>query len=63
MNRKNPSARKYAANQKSVMEKQASYPDINVVKHTVTTKGPRRLRNSGNTCYMNASVLQKESHH
>ena len=42
MNRKNPSVRKYAANQKSEMstqEKQASYPEINVVKHTVTTKG------------------------
>ena len=57
MNRKNPSIRKYAANQESEMstqEKQASYPEINVVKHTVTTKGPWGLRNAGNTCYMNA---------
>ena len=47
MNRKNPSVRKYAANQKSdvsTQEKQASYPEINVVKHTVTTKGPWGLR-------------------
>ena len=57
MNRKNPSIRKYAINQKSGMcteEKQASYPEINVVKQTVTMKGPHGLRNWGNTCYMNA---------
>ena len=37
MNRKNPSVKKYAANQKSEMspqEKQASYPELNVVKHS-----------------------------
>ena len=48
MNRKNPSIRKYAVNQKSgrcTKEKQASYPEINVVKQTVTTKGPDGLRN------------------
>ena len=48
---------KYAANQKSEMstqEKQANYPEITVVKHTVTTKGPLGLRNLGNTCHMNA---------
>ena len=36
MNRRNPNIRKYAANQKSeisTQEKQASYPEINVVKH------------------------------
>ena len=52
LNKKNPSVRKYAANEKFVMstqEKQASYPEINVVKHTVTAKGPRGLRNLGNT--------------
>ena len=57
MNRKNPSVRKYAANQESEMSaqgKQASYPEINVVKHTVTTKGLWGLRSVGNTCYMNA---------
>ena len=57
MNRKNPSVRKYVAYQKSEMSaqgKQASYPEINVVKHTVTTKGLWGLRNVGNTCYMNA---------
>ena len=46
MNKKNPSIRKYAANQKSEMsnlKEQASYPTINVVKHTVTLKGPRDL--------------------
>ena len=46
MNRKNPSVRKYAANQKSEMstqEKQTSYPEINVVKYTVITKGPGDL--------------------
>ena len=56
MNRKNPSIRKYAVNQKSEMsiqENQASYPEINVVKQTVTTKGPWGLRNLGNTCYIN----------
>ena len=68
MNRKNPSVRKYAANQKSdvsTQEKQASYPEINVVKHTATTKGTRGFRNLGNNCYMNAifSVLQMELHH
>ena len=39
----NPSLKKYAANQRSEMstqEKQASYPEINTVKHTVTEKGP-----------------------
>ena len=48
MNRKNPSIRKYAINQKSGMcteEKQASYPEINAVKQTVTMKGPHGLRN------------------
>ena len=53
MNRKNPSVRKYAVNQKcemSTQEKQASYPESNV-KHAVTTKGPRGLRNLEN-CYM-----------
>ena len=57
MNRKNPIITKYAANQESEMsiqEKQASYPEINVAKHTVTTKGPWGLRNLGNTCHMNA---------
>ena len=52
MNRKNPNVRKYAANEKFVMsaqEKQASYSEINVVKHTVTAKGPWGLRNLGNT--------------
>ena len=52
MNRKNPNVRKYVANEKFVMsaqEKQASYPEINVVKHTVTAKGPWGLRNLGNT--------------
>ena len=46
MNIKNPSVRKYAANQKSEMsaqEKQTSYPEINVVKYTVITKGPGDL--------------------
>ena len=46
MNRKNLSVRKYAANQKSEMsaqEKQASYPEVNVVKHTAATKGYREL--------------------
>ena len=54
MNRKNPSVRKYAVSQKcemSTQEKQASYPESNVVKHAVTTKGPRGLRNLEN-CYM-----------
>ena len=53
MNMKNTSAKKYAANQKSEMstqEKQANYPEINVVKHTVTEKGPQGLRNLRNTC-------------
>ena len=39
MIRKNPSVRKYATNQrpeKSIQEKQVCYPEINVVKHTVT---------------------------
>ena len=57
MNRKNPSIRKYAANQESEMstqEKQASYPEINVVKHTVTTRRHWGLRHLGNTCYTNA---------
>ena len=56
MNRKNPSLKKYAANQRSeisTQEKQASYPEINIVKHTVTEKGPWGLRNLGNTIYMN----------
>ena len=38
----------------STQEKQASYPEINAVKHTVTAKGPRGLTNLGNTCYTNA---------
>ena len=53
---KNPDVKKYAVNQKSEMstqEKQASYPEINVVKHTVTATGPRGLRNLRNTCCMN----------
>ena len=57
MIRRNPSVRKYAANQKSetsIQEKQASYPEINVVKHTVTTKASWGLRNLGNNCYMDA---------
>ena len=57
MNRKNPSLKKYAANQRSEMstqEKQASYPEINIVKHTVTEKGPWGFRNLGNTIYVNA---------
>ena len=57
MIRKNPSVRKYAANQKSetsIQERQASYPEINVVKHTITTKASRGLRNLGNNCYMDA---------
>ena len=37
----------------ATQEKQASYPEINVVKHSVTTKGSRGLRNLGNTYYMN----------
>ena len=57
MNRKSPHVRIYEANQKSEMftqDKQASYPEINVVKHTVTTKGLLGLRNLGSTCYINA---------
>ena len=41
MNRINPSIRKYAANQKSEMsnqEKQASFPEINIVKHSYYEK-------------------------
>ena len=37
----------------SNQEKQASYPESNIVKLTVFTKGPRVLRNLGNTCYLN----------
>ena len=46
MIRKNSSLRKYAAKQKSetsTREKQTDYPEINVVKHTVTTKEPGGL--------------------
>ena len=60
MNRKNPSLKKYAANQRSEMstqEKQASYPEINIVKHTVTEKGPWGFRNLGNTIYMKCNFL------
>ena len=48
---------KYAVNQNSEManqEKQASYLESNVVKHTFAAKGTRELRNSRKTCYMNA---------
>ena len=42
--------------EKSTQEKQVSYLEINVVKYTVTTQGPRGLRNLGNICYTNAPV-------
>ena len=56
MNGKNPSVRKYSANQipaMSTQEKQASYSDIDVVKHIVTMKRLQGLRIIGNTCYKN----------
>ena len=68
MNRKNPSIRKYVANQKSEMstqEKQANNPEINVAKHSVIAKGPWGLRNLGNNSYMKQffRVLQKKLHY
>ena len=48
MSIKNPSTMKYAVNQKfeaSNQEKDASYPENNIVKHTAVTKGPWELRN------------------
>ena len=67
MIRTNSSLRKYAANQKSetsTQEKQTNYPEINVVKHTVTTKEPGGLKNLGRpvTWIQFFSVLQKELH-
>ena len=44
MNRKNPSIRKYSATQKyemSTQEKQASYPEVIVVKHSYYEKTSR----------------------
>lgn len=48
---------RYAVSEKidmSNQEKRVCYPEINNVKHRAYTKGPRRLRNLGNTYYMNA---------
>ena len=56
MNKISPSIRKYEHNLKSkisIYPGKASLLPRDVAKHTVTAKGPRGIRNLGNTSYMN----------
>ena len=57
VNRKNPSVRKYIANQRSLRclpRKSKPVTQKLMLSNTVNTKGPRGLRSFGNTCYKNA---------